>query len=124
MRKISMEDQWAQPFAQYFKKFITIAVLIRTATFFVFAPNSLPKIIISKTLSSLYFLTTKGLVIFQPVFSMCCSIPLFMRVEGKGSLYRLDKKNEDKPIGLSSVFGAGDGNRTHITSLEGWNSSH
>ena len=33
----------------------------------------------------------------------------FIKVEGKGSLYRLGKKNEDKPLGLSSCFGASDG---------------
>ena len=35
-----------------------------------------------------------------------------------------NKKREAVPEGTTSLFGAGDGNRTHTTSLEGWDSSH
>ena len=46
-----------------------------------------------------------------------------MRVEGKGSLYCLRGKRKNRHLYKTSVFGAGDGNRTHTTSLEGWDSA-
>ncbi len=33
------------------------------------------------------------------------------------------KKSDAIPTGTTSQFGAGDGNRTHTTSLEGWDST-
>ena len=34
------------------------------------------------------------------------------------------RNNRTRPDGQILLFGAGDGNRTHTTSLEGWDSSH
>ena len=50
-----------------------------------------------------------GLLVFRYVFVLDGASPLFIRVREVRSLYRLDKKNEDKPLGLSSCFGASDG---------------
>ena len=40
------------------------------------------------------------------------------------SLKDLQNKKESTNQKISAFFGAGDGNRTHTTSLEGWDSSH
>ena len=50
-----------------------------------------------------------GLLFFRYVFVLDGASPLVMRVREVRGLYRLDKNNEDKPLGLSSCFGASDG---------------
>ena len=50
-----------------------------------------------------------GLLVFRYVFVLVCVNSLFMRVHEVRSLYRLGKNKEDKPLGLSSYFGASDG---------------
>ena len=50
-----------------------------------------------------------GLLVFRYIFVLDDASPLFMRVRGVRGLYRLYKNNEDKPLGLSSLFGASDG---------------
>ena len=54
-------------------------------------------------------MASDGLLVFRYVFVSVCVNSLFMRVRGVRGLYRLDKNNEDKPLGLSSLFGASDG---------------
>ena len=65
--------------------------------------------IMTKPIGGLSCFAFDGLLVFRYVFVLLCVNSLFMRVHEVRSLYRLDKKNEDKPLGLSSCFGASDG---------------
>ena len=65
--------------------------------------------IITKPIGGLECLASDGLFVFWYVFALVCVNSLFMRVREVRGLYRLDKKNEDKPEGSSSCFGASDG---------------
>ena len=62
-----------------------------------------------KPIGGLECLAFDGLLVFRYVFVSVCVNSLFMRVHEVRGLYRLDKNNEDKPKGLSSLFGASDG---------------
>ena len=62
-----------------------------------------------KPIGGLSCLAFDGLLVFRYVFVSVCVNSLFMRVREVRGLYRLDKKNEDEPLGLSSCFGASDG---------------
>ena len=62
-----------------------------------------------KPIGGLECLAFDGLLVFRYVFVLDGASPLFMRVCEVRGLYRLDKNNEDKPLGLSSCFGASDG---------------
>ena len=60
--------------------------------------------IITKPIGGLECLAFDGLLVFRCIFVSVCVSPLVMRVREVRGLYRLGKKNEDKPLGLSSYL--------------------
>ena len=63
----------------------------------------------TKPIGGFECLAFDGLLFFCYVFVLDGASPLVMRVREVRGLYRLDKNNEDKPLGLCSCFGASDG---------------
>ena len=61
---------------------------------YVFAPDSLPKIIKPKSMGRLWFLADMGSVIYSAIFRSLFAAPLFKLTEGRGRLYCLSGKRK------------------------------